>query len=454
MKRKILIVDDDQSMCEVIDDHLTMSGFQTVWHTSAENAFLAFKDADFDVVLTDLRMPGVDGLGLCDRIVSNYPDVPIVVFTAFGSMETAVAAMRAGAYDFVTKPIEMNLLTLVVERALGHRVLKEKVRTLREAAEKTANYDQLLGSSPAMKRLFDQLSRIADSDVSVLITGESGTGKELVARALHRNSPRCKGPFVAINCAAMPDTLIESELFGHVRGAYTGANTAHKGMFIEAENGTLLLDEIGELPLALQPKLLRALEEQTIRPIGGDKELSYEARVLASTNRDLETAVEEGRFREDLYYRINVIQIDLPPLRARGTDILSLAQHFVELTSIQAAKKVKGISEVAAGKLLDYKWPGNVRELRNAIARAVTMTRLENVSVEDLPPKIRSYQTSQVLIEGENPEELVPLEEIERRYILHVLKSLGENRTMAAKVLGLDRKTLYRKLKRYSVIEK
>jgi two-component system response regulator HydG len=303
-----------------------------------------------------------------------------------------------------------------------------------------------------MLKLYEQLARIADSEASVLITGESGTGKEVVARALHQHGPRRDKPFVAVNVAALPDTLLESELFGHMKGAFTDARNDRKGLFALAEGGTLFLDEIGEMPLSTQPKLLRALEESKIRPIGGEKEIAIDVRLLAATNRDLETAVDEGRFRKDLYYRVNVIQVDLPPLRARGTDTLLLAQHFLEVYGDRAKKQVQGLSEGVAEKLLAYNWPGNVRELRNVVERAVALTRFDKLTSEDLPDKIRDFRGSQVLISGSDPGELVPLEEVERKYILHTLECVSGNRTLAAKKLGLDRKTLYRKLRQYGAL--
>ena len=304
-----------------------------------------------------------------------------------------------------------------------------------------------------MQKLYHQLAQIADSESSVLITGESGTGKELVARALHQRSRRRDKPFVAINCAALPDALLESELFGHVKGSFTDARSDRKGLFVQAEGGTLLLDEIGEMPLPMQPKLLRALEESKLRPVGSEKEVAFDVRLLASTNRDLETAVEEQRFRKDLFFRIDVIQVELPPLRARGADALLLAQHFIDVCAGRAGKKVTGMSDGVAEKLLAYSWPGNVRELRNVMERAVALTRFDKLTVEDLPEKIRDYRSSQLLIGSDDPGELVPLEEVERRYILHVLQSAGGNRTLAARTLGLDRKTLYRKLHQYGAME-
>ena len=452
MGGRILVVDDEQSMCELIDCDLRRRGFAVSWYTSAEEAFGALKNETFDVALTDLSMPGMGGIELCERIVANRPDVPVVVMTSFGSLETAVAAIRAGAYDFVTKPIEMEMLSLVLERAATHRAMREKIRMLSEAVEQSQRFDEIVGGSPVMRELYDQLARIADSETSILITGESGTGKELVARALHRKSRRNAGPFVAVNCVALPETLMESELFGHTRGAFTDARTARPGLFLRAEGGTLLLDEIGDLPTALQPKLLRVLEDRAVRPIGGEEEIPFDVRIIASTNRDLETAVEEGRFRSDLFFRINVLQVQLSPLRARGTDVLLLARHFLGPLAAKAGKSVVGLSDAAAERLLNYSWPGNVRELRNAIERAVALTRHEKLIVDDLPERIRDYRSSNVLAGSEDPTELSPLEEVERRYILHVLKAAGDNRTLAARILGLDRKTLYRKLLQYGAV--
>jgi two-component system response regulator HydG len=281
------------------------------------------------------------------------------------------------------------------------------------------------------------------------VTGETGTGKELVARALHDRSPRSKAPFVAVNCAAVPEPLLESELFGHVRGAFTDAQRARTGLFVRATTGTLFLDEIGELPLTLQPKLLRALQERKVRPVGSDEEVPFDVRLVAATNRDLESAVEENRFREDLFFRINVIHIPMPPLRARAGDVLLLAQHFVDRYATQAGKSVKGIAPAAAERLLAYSWPGNVRELENCIERAIALTSYEQITVDDLPEKIRSYRRSHVLVASDDPAELVPLEEVERRYILRVMEAVGGSKTQAAQVLGVGRRTLYRKLEQY-----
>jgi DNA-binding NtrC family response regulator len=448
---RVLVVDDDRDMCDLIEADLTSRGFQVLAQQKAEQAFAELRSGDFDVILTDLNMPGMGGIELCERVVANRPDIPVVVITAFGSMESAIAAIRAGAYDFVTKPIEMDVLELTLRRAIDRRRLQEQVKVLSETVRRAERFDELLGASPPMQRLYEQLARVAESDASVLITGESGAGKELVARALHRRSRRSDGPFVAVNCAALPETLLEAELFGHARGAFTDARAARKGLFLQANGGTLLLDEIGEFPLPLQPKLLRALEQRSIRPVGGDSETPADVRILASTNRDLETAVEDGRFRDDLFYRINVIQIQTPALRARGTDVLLLAQHFLEQIAPRANKNVTAISEPAAARLLTYAWPGNVRELRNAIEHAVALTVTDKLVVEDLPERIRNYRSDQLVLGSEDPAELAPMEDVERRYIQHVLRTVGGNKTLAARTLGFDRKTLYRKLERYGM---
>jgi len=285
----------------------------------------------------------------------------------------------------------------------------------------------------------------------VLIQGESGVGKDVVANLVHQNSPRGDHAFLEINCASLPENLLESELFGHARGAFTDARQDRVGLFSQANGGTLFLDEIGEIPLLVQPKLLRALEERKVRPVGSNHELDIDVRIVAATNRDLEAAVEEQRFREDLYFRINVIHVDLPPLRSRGTDILSLAQHFLGRYALQAGKEVRGISPSAAQRLCDYEWPGNVRELRNCLERAVALTRFVDIAVEDLPERVAKYRRSHVVVASDDPSELVPMEEVERRYILRVVETVGGNKTMASKILGLDRKTLYRKLERYKL---
>ncbi len=368
--------------------------------------------------------------------------------TAFGSLETAISALRAGAYDFVTKPVDLDLLAISLMRALQHRQLQEKVRLLKDQVRRQQPDDELLGDSDALSDVKQQIQRVADLDISVLISGESGTGKELVARALHRQSQRADGPFVAINCAALPENLLESELFGHVKGAFTDARESRKGLFVEACGGTLLLDEIAELPLALQPKLLRVLEDHKVRALGGSSEIDCDVRVLAASHCNLEEAVAAGRFRSDLYYRLNVIQLELPPLRERGNDILLLAQSFITQLAQRFNKSVTGIAQPAAACLLAYHWPGNVRELRNVIERALALSLHDQLTIEDLPQQIRHPGGDAPIPSSLSDHgQILPLEEMERRYIHQVLEQLDGNRTLAARLLGVDRKTLYRKLK-------
>jgi two-component system, NtrC family, response regulator AtoC len=446
----ILLVDDDRDLCETLSLGLRRRGYSVTTRGSVADGIAALDGGTFDAVVTDLNMRGQSGIDLCAHVVERRPDVPVVVLTAFGSLETAVQAIRAGAYDFISKPVEMDALTIALERAIKHKQLREEVRRLREEASRAAasRPADLFGESDAMRRVYDLIDRIADAEVSVLVTGESGTGKEVVARALHARSRRAQRPFVAINCAAVPEPLLESELFGHARGAFTDAKEARAGLFQQASGGTLFLDEIGDMPLTLQPKILRALQERTVRPVGATHEVPVDVRVVAATNRDLEEAIEERRFREDLYFRINVVQIPLPPLRARGGDVLLLAQRFVTRYAERARKNVLGIAPAAADKMIAYAWPGNVRELQNCIERAVALTRYDHIAVDDLPEKIRDYQRSHVLVASDDPTELVPMEEVERRYILRVMEAVQGNKTAAARVLGYDRKRLYRKLEK------
>jgi two-component system response regulator HydG len=445
---RVLFVDDEQPMCESVAAGLAPRGYAVEWRTSAIEALEAMTLMDFDVVVTDLNMREVTGLDLCLRVVANRPDIPVIVITAFGTLETAVATIRAGAFDFVMKPFDLDELAVRIDRAAQHRALRDEVRRLQQLVA-TRKDSTFVGTSEAMRRVLDMIARLGSSESTVLITGESGTGKELVAAALHRQSTRSSGPFIAINCAAMPESLLESELFGHVRGAFTDARTARKGLFVEATGGTLFLDEIGEMPTAIQPKLLRALQDRKVRPIGGNTEVPFDVRILTATNVDLETAVAERRFREDLFYRVNVVQIELPPLRARGNDVLLLAQHFLTDFAQKAGKAIQGFSGAVAERLLAYAWPGNVRELQNCIERAVAVAQFNQLTVEDLPDRIRSYRAADLLIAADAPDELPTLAEVERRYVLWVMQTVGGSKTNAARVLGLDRTTLWRKLERY-----
>ncbi|WP_146647733.1 sigma-54-dependent transcriptional regulator [Labilithrix luteola] len=453
-KGTILVVDDDPAMCEFLEQGLGTFGFSVEGLTSEAQALERIERADLDAVVTDLRMRGMGGHELCRAIVARRPDLPVLVLTAFGTYETAVDAIRVGAYDFLSKPVQLDTLAIALTRATDRSVLRREVQRLRRSLDETQGFGEILGESPSMRRVYRLLSRIAGSDSSVLLTGESGTGKELVARALHTNGSRPEGPFVAINCAAMPEPLLEAELFGHEKGAFTDAKTGRAGLLVLANGGTLFLDEIGDMPMGLQVKLLRAVQERTVRPVGGRREVPFDARIITATNRDLEGLIELGRFREDLYFRVNVIQVELPPLRARGQDVLLLAQAFLQKIAGRTGTEVTGIDPEAASKLLAYAWPGNVRELQNCIERAVALAHGELVTVQDLPDRIaRTRPAHQLPAMPDDEAGIVPLEELERGYILRALELVGGSRARAAKLLGLDRTTLWRKLERYRLID-
>ncbi|HWZ88190.1 MAG TPA: sigma-54 dependent transcriptional regulator [Polyangiaceae bacterium] len=444
---KILIVDDDESTCELLQMMLQRQGCEAVTETSARAALNRIANEDFSVVLTDLDMAEIGGIELCQRIAGVRADLPVIVVTGMGSLENAIAAMRAGAFDFVTKPVDPALLSISVNRAAQHRELREEVRRLQESASKV-KLDGIIGDGPAMERVFDLVARVAEGDASVLISGETGTGKEVVAKAIHQGSGR-KGNFVAVNCAAIPPHLLESELFGHARGAFTDAKAQRTGLFALADGGTLFLDEIAEMPLEMQPKLLRALQERTIRPVGANTEVPFDARIITASNRDLESEVYEKRFREDLYYRINVVKIALPPLRERGMDIVRLAEHFLNTFAIRGNKGALTLSEAATEKLLAYNWPGNVRQLENCMERAVALARLNQIAVDDLPENVRAYTAERFVVAVDEMAEVVSMDELERRYIHRVLALVEGNKSRAAQLLGFDRRTMYRKLERY-----
>jgi two-component system response regulator HydG len=417
--------------------------------TRPEDAFRAHLDPALDVVVTDLRMPGVDGLALCRRIVETRPDVPVVVMTAFGSLETAVGAIRAGAYDFVTKPVEADALQLTLGRALAHRQLSEQVRFLTEAVARAQSFDQLLGESPPMKRLFDTLSRIAGTDVSTLIVGESGSGKELVARALHEQGPRRSGAFVPVNCAAIPETLVESELFGHVKGAFTGAVASRVGLFAAAHRGTLFLDEVGDISLRLQQRLLRVLQEREVMPVGATRPQAVDVRVVAATHRHLEDEMSEGRFREDLFYRLNVFAIAIPPLRERRGDIPLLVEAGLERVRERIPSGPTSVSPLAMRLLRAYDWPGNVRELFSVVESSAIRAGGPRVEAQHLPASVRDPGGADGPGGGRRyrPRE----EDEERSAIEAALASAEGSRTRAAEILGMSRTTLWRRMRDFGI---
>ncbi len=444
MTERLLCVDDDPDTCELFVTLLKKLGYHAEHTTSPAEALELVVTKDFDAVISDLGMAEMDGLVLCEAILAKRPGIPVIVVTGLGSMESAISAMRAGAYDFITKPVEPKLFGLTVARAVRTRHLQCEVKRLREALSIAPQDSEIIGDSAVIRRVTDLIHRVAKSDASVLICGETGTGKELVARSLHKQSS--SGPFVAINCAAVPPNLLESELFGHMRGAFTDAKVSRRGLFLQAQGGTLFLDEVGEMPLEMQTKLLRVLQERVVRPVGSDTEHPFDARIITATHRNLEDDIAERRFRQDLFYRINVVSINVPPLRERGRDVLELASHFLQKAAERTGQAVRHLSTSVAEVILGYDWPGNVRELENCIERAVALSRFEELTLDDLPERIRVYQPEHFMVTADDVEAIMPLEELERRYITRALKLLNGNMGRAAQLLGVDRRTLNRRL--------
>lgn len=449
MNERLLIVEDDSAMRELLEEILSDAGFETA--TAANGRFalahIENEQEQIDLVLTDVQMPELKGDELLAKVRQTRSDAPVIIITAFGTVENAVEMVKRGAYSYLTKPFATNDLLEVVRAALRQSEPARAQARLRR--EIPAANNRIIGASRPMRELLDIISRAGRASSNILITGESGTGKELVARAVHEASARSKNDFVAVNCAAIPSELVESELFGHTGQAFTGARAARAGLFEEASGGTLFLDEIGELPLNIQPKLLRVLQEGTIRRVGDSREKSVDVRVIAATNRDLEKAVANNEFREDLYWRVNVIHLHVPPLRERAFDIPLLVEHFLAKIARKDTSAPHEIAPEALALLTAYSWQGNVRELENTIERAVALARGAVLSVEDLPARIRdaSGQTSAILAAAQSKR--LTLDQLEQAYILEILRETGGNKSRAAEVLGLDRKTLYRKLDEY-----
>jgi DNA-binding NtrC family response regulator len=448
MTSRVLIIDDDQDQCELIATITEHLGYTAEHTTSAAEALTraASLPQPYGVILTDLTMHEMSGLDLCQQLLAAAPGVPVVVVTGDKTTEAAIAALRHGAFDYLVKPIDAKQLGLSLARATRRSRLLVELDDLKHATPRDLD---LLGESSAMRRTRELIARVATSDTSVLIQGETGSGKELVARAIHAASARAAGPFVAINCAAVPAGLLESELFGHVKGAFTDAKQTRGGLFLEAAGGTLFLDEIGDMPLEMQSKLLRALQERRVRPVGSNTEVPFDARVFAATHRDLDAEVSAGRFRQDLYYRINVVCVELPPLRERGGDVLRLADHFLTRFCARAGRTKVQLSEHVAERLIAHDWPGNVRELENCMERLSALSRYEVTIAADLPDGVRGTWHDEASESRALPDGLVDLAELERNHIMRVLERLQGNKSRAAQLLGLDRRTLYRKLDRY-----
>ncbi len=447
-ERRVMVVEDDAAMRQMLASLFEKKGLSVCTAASAGEALSHAEEEEFEVVLSDIRMPGKTGIEMVGELRQLRPETPVILMTAFGSIDSAVQAMRAGAFDYITKPFEPEAVMLTVERALERRALEEENRRLRRAVDQTSTMGELIGASPAMRDIFALIRKVAHGRSSVLITGESGTGKEVVARTIHYHGARADQPFLPINCTAIPEGLLESELFGHVRGAFTGAHTTKRGLFEKANGGTLFLDEIGDMGLALQGKLLRVLQDGEIRPVGGTQSVKVDARIVAATNKDLKVEMEEGRFREDLFYRLAVIPLHIPPLRERPEDIPLLVEAFVR-------KHVPGSRRRMSPEALDLlktcEWKGNARELENAVERALALTDAEEIGPADLPLGShgdREPEAGEGLMLRAAVARRVTLRELEERYIEEILKVTGGNKVRAAKILGIDRKTLYRRAER------
>ncbi|WP_300161945.1 sigma-54 dependent transcriptional regulator [Solidesulfovibrio sp.] len=452
MQAKILVVDDDPGHLSMLRTVLSGWGFAPEGAADGETAVEMVRAKAYDAALLDVRMAGMGGMEALSRIKEYNPAVPVVIMTAYSSVETAVAALKKGAYDYLTKPLDLDVLRLTLDRALDHMRLAAENATLRRKLADAPAGPEIIGASRAMRELFTLVGMVAPTEATALITGESGTGKELVARAIHAGSPRSAGPLVAVNCAALSETLLESELFGHEKGAFTGAERRREGRFMAADKGSIFLDEIGEIAQPIQAKLLRVIQEREIQRVGGDKPLGVDVRILAATNRDLKKEVEAGRFREDLYYRLNVVSVPVPPLRERVEDIPLLAQFFLGRFAEKNRKRIKGFTPAAMDHLVRCAWPGNVRELENAVERAVILSVGEYVTERELPlcdPR-EAPPTSAAAPEG-GASGLAgrPLDDVEREVILATLDSCDGNKSEAARVLGITRATLHKKLKKY-----
>jgi DNA-binding NtrC family response regulator len=440
-KRRVLVADNDEQMVSLLVDRLAADGFDTVGVTTGAEATARLEREPFSIVLTDLVMDAVGGLDVLRQAQRLQPDSRVILMTAFGSLDNAIEAIRAGVFDYLTKPFKMTELSLTVRRAAEHQRLREENRRLREEVGQRYDFGNLLGRSRAMQPVYEQITRVADSDASILLLGESGSGKEVVARAIHWNSRRRPGPFVPVNCAAIPESLLESELFGHEKGAFTGAIERRRGLFAQAEGGTLFLDEIADMPLPLQAKLLRVLQDRKVRPVGGREEMHVDARVLSATNRDIAALVGARRFRDDLYYRLAVIPIRIPGLRERPEDIPLLATHFLERAASRSGKRLDGLTDGALRWLGSQRWPGNVRQLENVVERAVVLARGSSIDVDDLEPGLLGAAPGDAAVQP-------TLAELSNDYIDRVLAQTKGDKTAAARILGVSVRTLQRRCPR------
>lgn len=448
----ILIVEDDPAHRTMLTTLVGGWGYKTDEAEDGSVAVERVRQRPFDLILMDIRMLNVSGLEALEQIKAINPAIPVIIMTAYSSVETAVEALKKGAYDYLTKPLDFNKLKITIQRAMEHNRLKTENRRLREDLKGQLNRNQIIGHSPAIERVLETVSHVAPTEATVMLTGESGTGKELIAAALHNNSDRNQGPFIKINCAAITETLLESEMFGHEKGAFTGANRRKEGCFVRADGGSLFLDEIGEMPLTMQVKLLRVLQEREITRVGGETVIKVDVRLIVATNRDLPEMIQSGTFREDLYYRLNVVIVQIPTLRDRKEDIPMLGQYFLKVFSDQNRKAIKGFSPNSMDKLIRHPWPGNVRELMNAVERAVVLARSDYIRVVDLPMIATESEPANER-EGPDPSDSKAndqtLETVEQITILNTLDAAHGNKSEAARRLGITRKTLHKKLKKY-----
>lgn len=447
MKQKILIVEDEAQMCDLLMSFFGDKGYKVTAVQNGEDAIARLEEEDYALVITDIKLPGMSGLELLARLRLEWQDVAVIIMTAFSSISSAVEAMKLGAEDYIGKPFQLDELAITVEKALERRSLRREVRELRAEVRDRYNFSNIVGRSKPMMQLFEVIRRIAARrDASALIIGSTGTGKELVARAIHYNSDRREAPFVPINCSAIPETLLESELFGHQKGAFTGAHETRRGLFEEAQGGTVFLDEINTLSQNLQVKLLRVLQERVVRRVGGRENLTIDIRLVSASNLDLEEAVKRGEFRQDLFYRLSVVPVRLPDLKDRREDIPLLVYHFLQKFSQQHGEPARRFSSEAMRVLMTHLWPGNVRELENAVEHALTMGSGEILTMDDLPSSVTSPERD---IVEEAVLDNVPLAEVERRYIIKILEKMGGHQIKTAQILGIDRRTLYRRLRQY-----
>jgi len=448
MNGSILIVDDEQEIRDSLSIILQEEGYDCTTSEDAESALIALEKGSFDIVISDIRMPGIDGIKLLEKTLEIAPQTIVVLITAYASVETAVQALRKGAYDYILKPLDFEEVTIRIKNLLKHSQLILENRALNKQIDKNFNFNSIIGNSPVMQNIYKMIKRVSKSNTNILITGPTGTGKELVARAIHFNSYRADKPFIPINCGAVPESLWESEFFGHKKGSFTGAINNYNGVFKSANTGTLFLDEISEIPENIQVRLLRVIQEKEVKPLGSDSFFKVDVRIVAASNKDLKKRISEGLFREDLYYRLNIVEIEMPSLSERKEDIPLLINHFIEKYNDELYRNVKLVTNEAMNLLINNEWKGNIRELENCIERSILLSEGDKITANDLPASLRGLDNIQLLFPDKLSE---ALGSYEKYHIQQVLKRTNDNRAQTASILGIDTSTLYRKMQRYSI---